>query len=336
MVRNMTVALLLVAVAFGTGCSNQEPEDPAEVAYKEARKAFRATEDEGEKASLAEEYLAEFPDTEHSGFMAEVIAKYRGERLQEPERVYEVLTAALERIEDAQARFEVGMALFPFSNEVGKPLDLATVANDLAAHRALDFDEHSLVMEAAEAEGQWSLVERHADGALAFATEDAFRADYEGRDFTDDQVATYARQRQVNALAYKGWALCNLGRDEEGFSLFEEAAPLNEESYVGVPGTPLNVFWGKALVQRGEYDQAMALLLPDATFGDSAHALPALREAYVAVNGDDGTFEEHLWSARQEMARKVDDFTLPDYDGTPHTLSGFNGDVVLLAFWYPT
>jgi hypothetical protein len=32
----------------------------------------------------------------------------------------------------------------------------------------------------------------------------------------------------------------------------------------------------------------------------------------------------------------VDDFTLPDYDGTQHSLSGGNGNVMLLAFWFPT
>jgi Ni/Co efflux regulator RcnB len=336
MFRRITAALLLVAVGLAAGCSNRETEDPAEAAYKEARKALRATDDEGEKAALAEEYLARFPDTKHSGFVAETIAYYRGERLQQPQRVHEVLTSALERIEEPQARFEVSMALFPFSHEVGEQLDLAAIADELAAHRALGYDEHSLIMEAAEAEGLWPLVEQHATGALALATEEAFRAQYEGREFTDEQVASYSRQRQVNALAYKGWALCYLGRDEDCFSLFEEAAPLNEESYVGVPYTPLNVFWGKALAQRGEYEQAMKLLLPDATFGDTTNALPTLRKTYAALNGDDGTFEEFLWSARQETARDVDDLTLPDYDGTPHTLSNFKGDVVLLAFWFPT
>jgi hypothetical protein len=334
--QKITIALLLVTIAIAGGCDRQTPEDLAEVAYKELRQALQETDDPREKAELAENYLAQFPATDHSGRIAATIAHYRGEQLQEPRQVFDSLQPALEHIEDPEARFEVSMALFPSSHEVNQPLDLAGIADDLAAHRSLGYDDHQMIAEAAEKQGLWSLTERHADAALAFATEDVFRADYEGRDFTDEQVTKYARQRRVTSLAYQGWALCNLGRDEEGFSRFEEAAPFNEDSYVGAPATPLNVFWGKALAQRGEYAQAAEFLLPDAVFGDAKNALPAIREVHAALNGDDGNFDDYLWSARQDMARDVDDFTLPDYGGTPHALSGFDGEVVLLAFWFPT
>ena len=191
-------------------------------------------------------------------------------------------------------------------------------------------------MDAAEQHELWSLAEHHADAALAFATEEAFRADYPDRDFSDDQVALRARLRKVEALAYKGWALCNQGRDEECFAIFEEAHPLNQTSYAGSSDTPLDRFWGQALVDRGAYDQAMELLLPDALLGDRDNALQPLEEAYVALHGDDQGFEDYLWSERQRIARTVDDFTLPDYDGTQHSLSDGNGNVMLLAFWFPT
>ena len=37
------------------------------------------------------------------------------------------------------------------------------------------------------------------------------------------------------------------------------------------------------------------------------------------------------------MARVADDFTLPDYGGTPHAFAQLrNGEVTLLSFWFPT
>jgi hypothetical protein len=336
MMRRTLTALVIVAVGIGIGCAKGEPDDPAETAYKAMRAEYSATDDEAKKAELAEQYLAEFPDTSHSGSMAAVVAYYRGERLGHQQQVFDVLSAALDQIEDPEARFEVSMAMVPASYEIGQPLDVAAVAGALAAERALGFDEHYRVMDAAEQHQLWSLAEHHAEAALAFATEEAYRADYPDRDFSDDQVALRARLRKVEALAYKGWALCNQGRDEECFSVFEEADPLNHSSYAGSSDTPLDRFWGQALVDRGAYEQAMELLIPDALLGDRSNALPPLKEAYVALNGDDQGLEDYLWSERQRIARTVDDFTLPDYDGTQHSLSGGNGNVMLLAFWFPT
>jgi hypothetical protein len=334
--RRTATVLVIVAIGFGIGCAKGEPEDPAEVAYKAMRAEYSATEDEGTKAELAEQYLAEFPDTSHSGSMAAVVAYYRGERLGDQQKVFEVLSTALDQIDDPDARFEVSMAMVPASYEIGRPLDVAAVAEALAAERALGFDEHYEVMSAAEQHELWSLAEHHADAALAFATEEAFRADYPDREFSDDQVALRARLRKVEALAYKGWALCNQGRDEECFAIFEEADPLNQTSYAGSSDTPLDRFWGQALVDREAYEQAMELLVPDAVFGDRTNALPPLKAAYVAVHGDDRGFEDYLWSERQRIARTVEDFTLPDYNGTQHSLSDGDGNVMLLAFWFPT
>jgi hypothetical protein len=43
-----------------------------------------------------------------------------------------------------------------------------------------------------------------------------------------------------------------------------------------------------------------------------------------------------LWATRNELAPTIDDFELADYQGTPHRLSDAAGDVILLAFWFPT
>jgi hypothetical protein len=69
--------------------------------------------------------------------------------------------------------------------------------------------------------------------------------------------------------------------------------------------------------------------------GRDETALGNLRRAYTELNGNDDGLEEYLWSTRNQLARKVDDFALPTYDGEVISLSGLAGKVVLLNFWSP-
>ena len=104
-----------------------------------------------------------------------------------------------------------------------------------------------------------------------------------------------------------------------------------------VSGCSCRSYWGSALWQQGDVEGAIAMLAPEAVFGDAKQAEPILRQAYGTVNGDDEGYSDFLDATRQELARDVDDFTLMNYDGNPVTLSELKGDsVMLLAFWFPT
>ncbi len=336
MTRSISAVAAVTVLVLAGGCSQKQVEDPAESAFREVRSALEETDSESEKATLAEGFLAEFPDTERAGTMAATVAYYRGERLGEPERAYEVLRSALDRIQDPESRFEVGTALAPLAHELGHAVDLAEVAGDLAAVRELTFNDHLQVMETAVEVEQWELALEHSEASLGLASEEAYRADYPDREFSDQEVAERSRRRRVLALAHRGWALCNLERCDQGLEVFEEADRIKTVDYMGVSDTPLDLFWGRAMLARGEERRAIELLAADAAFGDAAEAVPLLRQAYAAVNqGEDG-FDEYLWSIRERLAKPVDDFTLPDYEGLPHTLSALEDKVVLLAFWFPT
>jgi hypothetical protein len=338
MSRRTPILALVVLVGLVGACAKQEQVDPAEAAFSELVEAWNGAQTAEEKAALAEDYLARFPDTEHSGSMAEVIVHYRGREMKDPRAAYDVVSAALYRIDDPEQRFEVSMELLGLADSVEVPLDLASVADDLAQHRPLTYGEHEQVFETAVDLEHWQMAAEHASAATELATPEAYRADYPDREFTDEDVAERVQRRKATALAYEGWAAYNLGDTELAFARFSASDDVGSVSYLGVPNTPLYVFWGRAALAEGELDSAIELLGAEAAFGnDSASAEIHLREAYVAKNGDEEGFDEFLWATRNELATRVDDFTLHDYQGNPVSLSDVSADkVTLLAFWFPT
>jgi len=302
------------------------------------RTAWSEAETSEAKTQLAEDYLAQFPDTEHSGSMAGAIVYYRGNDMEDPEGAYEIVSAALEQIEDPEQRFGVSMELLGLSDSVDVPLDIAVVAIELGAVRPLTYSEDISVVETATDLEEWTVADEHALGALELASPEIYRADYPDREFTDEEVASRVGRRKALALAYDGWALYNLGDTELAFERFEAADEAKSLTYLGVPNTPLYEFWGRAALGEGRYDRAIELLGMETLFGeDGSGAEPYLREAYAAKNGDDDGFDEFLWATRSELATSVDDFELLDYDGNPVKLSDVGDDkVMLLAFWFPT
>ncbi len=338
MSRRLTVLSLAVLVGLAAGCAKTEPTDPAEQAWSELREAWNGMETAEDKTTLAEGYLAEFPNTEHSGTAASIIVYYRGHELGDPEGAYEVVSAAFDQIDDPAQKFEVGMEMLSLADSVEVPLDLAQLAGDLAAERPLTYGEHQQVFETAVDLEEWSVAEEYAQAATDLATPEAYRADYPDREFTEQDITERVQTRRATALAYAGWAAYNQGNTDAAFARFATADDVGSVSYLGVPNTPLYTFWGRAALAEGEIESAIELLGAEAAFGnDPTDAATYLREAYVAKNGDEKGFDEFLWATRNELATVVDDFTLLDYQGNEVSLAEIStGKVTLLAFWFPT
>ena len=338
MSRKTTILTLIVLVGFAGACAKQEQASPAEEAWSGLIEASNGLETAQEKTSLAEDYLAEFPDTEHSGSMAGVVVYYRGHEMEDPQGAYLVVASALEHIEDPEQRFAVGMEMLGLADSVEVPLELAEVANKLGAHRPLTYSEHQQVFETAIDLEEWMVADEHSLAALEIATPEAYRADYPDREFSDEDIAERVQRRQATALAYDGWAAYNMGDTELAFARFSAADDIGSVSYLGVPNTPLYTFWGRAALGEGDFDSAVELLGAEAAFGnDGSGAEIYLREAYAAKNGNEEGFDEFLWATRSELATTVDDFSLLDYAGNEISMADVStGKVTLLAFWFPT
>jgi hypothetical protein len=339
MSRRKSILALIVAIGLAGACAQQEEaKDPAEEAFSALRTALSEAETSEAKATLTEDYLARFPDTERSGWAAGAIVYYRGHEMIDPQGAYDAVSAALGQIEDPEQRFEVSMELLSLADSVEVALDISEVAGALEAVRPLSYDEHQRVFETATDLEQWSQAAKHADAAVEISTPEQLRADHPDREFTDVQTAQMVGLRKATSLAYEGWAAYNMGDTEFAYDRFAAADEVKCVNYLGVPKTPLYTFWGRAALAEGDFDRAVELLGANTLFGaDGSGAEPYLREAYVAKNGDDEGFDEFLWATRNKLATSVNDFTLLDYDGNEVNLAEVSaGKVTLLAFWFPT
>lgn len=338
MSRKTTILTLIVLVGLAGGCANQDQTSPAEEAWSELIEAWNGLETAEEKATLAEDYLAEFPETEHSGSMAGAVVYYRGHEMEDPQGAFDVLAPVLEQIEDPEQRFSVGMEMLSLADSVDVPLNLADVANGLGAHRPLTYSEHEQVFVTAIDLEEWMVADEHSLAALEIATPEAYQADYPDREFSDEDLAERVRRRQATALAYDGWANYNMGDTELAFARFAAADDIGSVSYLGVPNTPLYTFWGRAALSEGDIDSAIEMLGAEAAFGEEGSGAEIyLREAYGTKNGDEEGFDEFMWATRNELATEVDDFALLDYEGNEISLVDVStGKVTLLAFWFPT
>ncbi len=193
--------------------------------------------------------------------------------MEDPEGAYALLAETLAKNTDPEARYQIGTAMFPLAVELGKPMDLGSVAEELAATRSLNFGEMIDIADLALEHEQWEIGAAYAKAALDMATPEAFLADYPDDDYTVEEATAKAERRQVMSLADLGWALWNLGQPDEAMAAFERAAPLKTVNYVGAADTPLDYYRGKAMHAAGDSAAAMELLAASAVMGSDNDAM---------------------------------------------------------------
>ncbi len=337
MKRTFAAITAFAAIALVIACGSPAlPPESVDEAYDSLKDKFGEAQTAEEKAAIAEDFLARFPNSEYTGGVAGAIVYYRGDELGEPQKAWDSVQAALAKVEDPEIRFETNMNLLDLSSEIGQPIDLAAVAAELAEHRDLTYSEHSDIMDAGINNELWPVVEVHAAKGLELATAEAFLADYPDDEYTIEEATEKAGRRKAMSMTNQAWALANTDRQEEAVTIFETIAALGSTNYLGVPNTDVNVYWGKTVLGLGNAEQALELLAPNAIMGDSDTAFAALKEAWVAKNDNDEGFDAYVASTRISLAKSIDTFTLTDYEGNDIDFASFNGKVTLLSFWFPT
>lgn len=331
------VSFFIVAIIGITGCAPvDQPPKTADAAFDELWDVLDEIEAPQERVPLLETFIVEYPDTPESVNALGDVIYYRAEEMDDLPGALAVAGATLAQTSDPELRFKIGIRLHDLSARDGGPTDLAAVADELAATRQLGFVDHLDVVEAGEKSGAWSVMLDHAMAMEAFANETAFRAAYPDDDFSDERVTVSVNRRKAWVLAYKGGALTKLGRLEEAESVFlvaEEIPAITD--YLGIPETPIDIYRGQAALLSDRPGDAAEFFAHDAVMGGNSTAFDGLKEAYFAMEGDEGGFDAFVGETRERIARTLGAVTLADYSGDLVDLSSLAGKVAVISFWNP-
>ncbi len=319
-----------VADASGDGTDENAA---LEKAVEEVFEACSNAETFDEKLELVQGFLAEHPETEYTDDALGVIAREAVEA-EQPEAAYKLFDEYLAKIEDEDVRFDTQLALASLHGSSGKIDELKALTAQLSEEHGLRYRDHIRIMDTAIEAEVWELLLDQAEASAAFTTAEAYKKD--SPEVSDGLAAKYGGRRLAYTAAYKGLALAKLGRTEDALATFEQGAPHTLYSAVGVDHTPLHRYWGEALLESGDAVAAMEHLATETLFGSSDDARETYKLAYSACHDNDEGFEEHLSDLRRKKARTLEGFSLKSYDGETVDYASFKGDVVLLAFWFPT
>jgi hypothetical protein len=333
------LALVPLAQCGGGGSEREQARGgalPVDEAYQIAEEKFQAAQTDQEKAALAREFLESYPESEHTASILGAFIYYQGEALDDPERALALAESTLTRVQDPELAFSIRRQLLGLYGTLGRKEPLQETVAAMQAFRELSFSDHLDVMEAADDAALWDLALAHARQALTLATAEQYQQDYAEREISPQQAERAARIRRATARAHEGWALYHLGRTDEALAAFAAGEPDTVSNYVGVPESPLFIFWGQVLLAEGQHAEAMQRLAADAVMGGDPTAGKALAKAYADINGGDEGYDDFLWQERQRLARRVGGFQLQTFAGEPFDLSSQQGKVILLAFWFPT
>jgi hypothetical protein len=333
--RALAIVLILAAFTLSTACKGRK--DALEGAYKEWDAALVKAKDNGEKLAATRSFLDRFPDSKHTEDAAETLAYLLSDALGRPAEADEFLVALAGKVMTPETRTAILRIRLGVLGALKDGARLRQAVAEFSQGRDLDFAERSAVADAALACGEWELAASTADAALPLATPEGVRADNPTSKMNEQRVADTARRRRVEMLGAKGWALANLGRHDDAVAVLREAQAADFHGYMGNTESSAGSYLGRALAMAGKRDEAEQVLAVASLYGGDKPANAALRERFPAGAAGDGEFDAWVAAQRLKLARTVDDFTLPDYAGTPHTFSKLrNGEVTLLSFWFPT
>jgi hypothetical protein len=137
-------------------------------------------------------------------------------------------------------------------------------------------------------------------------------------------------------LVKDGWARAHQGEVDEALDDFAAADELIPRYYFDVPEYELNVYWGRTLGLKGDFAAAIERLATQGLILRNEDALAGLKVAYVGMHGSESGYEQYSEELHRRIARPIEDFEMPDYEGNRHKFSDLRGDVTLLTLWFPT
>jgi hypothetical protein len=137
-------------------------------------------------------------------------------------------------------------------------------------------------------------------------------------------------------IPYSIYQKFNQGDIDAALAGFEGAREIVRVSCLNIPAYNLDLYHARTLLMKGDYQGAIDCSAAKALVMRDEDAAAVMKDAYIELHGNEKDFTEYSAKLHRDVAVKVDDFELPDYDGKRHSFSGLKGAVTFIAFWSPT
>ncbi len=338
------LAILIMSLFVLAGCSGDKQEaqttteqiTTAKEAYIEVRKERSKVEAIEERLAITKEFLKEYPESDQTAYALSAVFYYQSERLKDTEGAIAYAEGIQGKIKDAAIGIEIDKELIRFYAESGLTGKMTALAQKLAAADDLSFDDHWNVIEGAVKAEEWKLAREYCASAKAQTTVEAFRADHSDTDYTEDKVQTAVNKRVGMLLVKDGWAQSNLGQLDRALADFAKADRLIPRYYFDIPDYDLDIYWGKTLLKKKDYQAAIDMFDMSALVMGHEEAKAGLKEAYTGLHGNEAGFEKYAADLHLKIAETVEDFEMPDYEGNRHRFADLRDEVTILTLWFPT
>lgn len=336
----MRYRMLCVLVLSGLLClpaaAQQEAEQQDELmqAIRSLSNAMSEARDDEESVKLLSEFLEKNPDTKYTGSVLDAAAYYLRDKLNDHDWAIEFVKEHLPKISDQENLKSSKVVLAGLYNVPAYREELRKHVADLEQYGSLDVRQYGTLARAGFGAEDWDLVLDLYGPALEAASPEAIGEAY--RDAPEETIKERSEDATVNVEIYRSWALANTGKLDQAVEIFESAGDKVGYNYFGAPDNELYLYWGKALMMKGDDRGALEKLLPIALWDENEEAMEAVKKIHGANGGSEGRFEEYINEKRLEHAKQIESFSAVDYDGTEHKSKKLMGKATLVAFWFPT
>jgi hypothetical protein len=281
-------------------------------------------------------FLEAYPESEHTVGLVGDIFYFKGEQAGDWEGAVELAEQIRSELADPKIAADFDRRLISWYGRAGAKAKMLSMANRLEQEGTIRFGDYFNVIEHAVSMEDWDLAREYCAKAQPKANAATWRAEWPDIEATDERAEKAGLNRQGMLLVKDSWARANLGDIDGALDGFARADEIIDRSYIGVPGYDLNLYWGRTSMMKGDADGAMEKFAPDALIVGNDVAAAALREAYATAKGSDDGYA--TWSCRKRLAiaKKTDDFELPDSSGDRHRFDALRGEVTLLNIWSST
>lgn len=323
----------------GGGTDAEVDQEAVKADFEQTMEAYNAAETAQEKADIWFAFLERNPDTNYTyGTINYLVQQHYIRELEDPEAAIVFIEESMANIADADRKSQVKGLLINLYGETGDIPAIEAIVVEMEAAGEISASDHLAIANAAKEAGAADLSLSHAEMAAEKATVENLRAQNPDSNASDARLLRRANRLKANAYETMAMVKMDAGSLDESLDLFAQAGNHTMFNFVNVAMTDINLNWAKALMEKGQYQDAMARVAPDAIMQGADSAMELFKEAYIKSGGSEENMDQVKADWREKLARQVPDFTAYSYDeeANPVSYDSLKGEVTLLSFFFPT